>query len=125
MAQSRKKRISPEVELSVAERVFLVKKNEDETCYCVSEQEALLVVDSIADQEQRRNEDDYTKSYRKDIEGGKKVIISTQARGYFVDGGLSTVAVIEYLPIMLGETVKCRWKLDDRSVGSQSDDEDL
>ena len=108
-----KKLITPEVEVDMDVKLYLIKRNSKEICFCSDEQEALLCVDSIAAAEQRFCENEWVRSYREDYNDGQRVIISTQSVGYLIHGGISQTVVVEYLAVNSGLPIKCRWALGD------------
>ncbi len=91
--------ITPEIKLSNSS-IFLIRINREETTFVYSEDEAKLVIDSMAAHEQQRLEDDiWTKVYRRDVNDGKKAIISTQKLGYLSDGNVVDVVILDFVQV--------------------------
>lgn len=80
-------KITPEVR-STDNIQYLIRIDGTELAFVETERDAILVVDSLAAEEARRLTDDWTKVYREDLNGGRKVILSTQALGRVMNGSI-------------------------------------
>ena len=103
-------KITPEVRMD-SKTLYLIRMDGEEMAFSDSSKEAHLIVDSVAAAEQIRLKDEWTKVYRQDLNGGQKVVISTQALGYAVNGGIYKAATIDYIPVGHAFLIKGRHEL--------------
>jgi len=91
-------KITPEVNMD-SRILYLVRINKEEMAFVNSEEEAKLVVDSIAAEEIRRLENDTTEVYRKDSKDGRNVRISKKDIGTLYNSSVYFVMEIDCLPV--------------------------
>ena len=91
-------KITPEVNMD-SRILYLIRINKEEMAFVNSEEEAKLVVDSIAAEEIRRLENDTTEVYRKDSKDGRNVRISKKDLGALYNSSVYFVMEIDYLPV--------------------------
>jgi hypothetical protein len=103
-------KITPEVRMD-SKVLFLIRVDGEEMAFSDSSREALLIVDSTAAAEQKRLEKEWVKVFREDLNGGQKVIISTQTLGYVTNGGIINAATIDFIPVGHAYLVKGRHEL--------------
>lgn len=107
--------LSDEVVVNPNESLFLVKKNGIEVCFCTSEMSAILIVDSLAADIQKKltEEDPHSQVYRQDIIGERKTIVSVQKNGVFFSGIPIDDSVYTYLQVSIATVIRQRLKRDD------------
>jgi hypothetical protein len=106
-------KLTPEVHMN-SKVLYLVRVDKEEVCFCKTEKEAVLVIDSLAAAVQKELTDEYTKVYREDIRDGEKVILSTQTLGFLINGGIHQAKVFDYVPVSQALYVKGRHPLPDK-----------
>jgi len=92
------KKLTPELLMS-EEMLYLIRVDGVELAFVNSEHIAKLAIDSLAASEVNKLENDTTKVYRRDQKDGKKINISTQSVGVILNGKVTTVKRIDYIPI--------------------------
>jgi hypothetical protein len=112
--------ITPEV-VTDGRMAYLIRVNQEEMCLVHTEEDAKLVIDSVAADEVRRMTNDYTKVYRQDLEEGKRVILSTQSLGTFVNGRIRQVEDIDYIQIGYVSLLKGRLEKNSEKSPSKID----
>ena len=93
--------LSPEVYLD-EEKLYLVRQDTNELFFVNTSHQAILAIDSIAHVEQTRLEKERgerTRVFRQDFEDGKRVVISTQDKGYLYDGSIVKEIVLDYVEV--------------------------
>jgi hypothetical protein len=103
-------KITPEVRMD-SKILFLIRVDGEEMAFSDSSREALLIVDSTAAAEQKRLECEWVKVFREDLNGGQKVVISTQTLGYITNGGINNAATIDFIPVGHAYLIKGRHEL--------------
>ena len=98
MSTSENIELTPEVTME-SKTLYLVRVDGEELAFVDSEDEAKLVVDSVAASEQKRLENDWTKVFRQDLDEGCSVAILTQSLGFFVNGGIVRAVYIDYTSV--------------------------
>lgn len=106
-------KLTPEVHMN-SHVLYLVRADKEEVCFCKTEKEAVLVIDSLAAAVQKEMTDEYTKVYREDVREGEKVILSTQALGFLINGGIHQAKVFDYVPVSQALYVKGRHFLPEK-----------
>ena len=96
---------------------YLIRVDGEELAFVENEKDAILVVDSLAAEETRRLTGEWTKVYREDLQGGRKVVLSTQYLGRIVNGSITPFETIDMIPV--GHVVLIRGRHE------RSDEEDL
>lgn len=96
--------------------LYLVRVDKEEMAFVDTEREAQLVVDSIAAAESKRLENDWVQVFRQDLDGGRKVIISTQALGIILNGSITKVCTIDFIPVGRVVLTKGRLTLTDSMI---------
>jgi len=91
-------KITPEVSMD-SKIFYLIRFDKAEMAFCDSEEEAIIAVSSLANSEIKTLENEWTKVFRQDLEGGKKVIISTQELGNIYNGSILEKLVIDIIPV--------------------------
>lgn len=99
--------ITPEV-ASDSKILYLIRIDGEETAFVDTEEEAILVVDSLAADEQKKLESDNVKVYREDLNKGKKVVLSTQEMGLFFNGSIQVAQVIDFVAVCHAILIKNR-----------------
>ena len=91
--------ITPEVQTD-GTFMYLVRVNGEEMAFIEGDEtKAILAVDSVAAYEQRRIGGDMIKTYREDLNGGVKVVISKQELGRIMNGGIYVDTVVDMVRI--------------------------
>ena len=103
-------KITPEVNMD-SRVLYLIRINKEETAFVNSEEEAKLVIDSIAAEMVREIEDKYTKVFREDSSEGDKVAISKQDLGTLYNSSIYKVMDIDFLPVGHAVLTKGRHEL--------------
>jgi|688.fasta_scaffold03339_19 hypothetical protein len=103
-------RLTPEVHMR-SEILYLVRVDKEEVCFCETEKEAILVIDSLAAAVQKEMTNEFVKVYREDIRNGEKVILSTQSLGYFMNGIISPSKTFDYVPVSQAKYIKGRHEI--------------
>ncbi len=98
MNESKYITITPEV--TVDDKIlYLIRMDKEEMIFVNTEHEAQLVIDSIAAAESKRLKDKWTKVFRQDLEIEQKIVLSTQALGVMMNGAITKVCTIDYIPV--------------------------
>lgn len=88
----------------------LIRTNGKE-CFTVdNEEQAIAAVDSMADFEVKRLQKEYTnlKVFRRDLDGGKRIDISTQSVGLIMNGSVYKQFTIDFVTVPHGKLIKPR-----------------
>lgn len=91
-------KLTPEVEAG-SFILYLIRIDEEVVGYTGSEDRAKAIVDSFAAHEAEKMSDEWTKVVREDIEGGKKVILSSQALGRLYNSNILPSMKIDLIAI--------------------------
>lgn len=113
-------KLTPEVHMN-STVLYLVRVDKEEVCFCKTEQEAILVIDSLAAAIQKELTDEFTKVYREDIREGEKVILSTQSLGYLINGPLYQTKFFDYVPVSQASYIKGRHEIIPEQNDSSQD----
>lgn len=89
-------KVTPEV-LMDGEVVYLIRIDGSEAAFADCQEDAMLIIDSIANDETKRMQNADTKVYRENL--GSSISLSTQKIGKFINGSLTPHMKIEALPI--------------------------
>lgn len=100
-------KLTPEVILT-KKILYLIKINGEEKIIVNEEDEAKLVMDSIADKEVKRLENEWTKVFRRDQPDGLKISIATQNLGIAFNGFVCTNTRIECTKVPCAQLLKGR-----------------
>ena len=91
--------------------MYLIRINKEEMAFVNSEEEAKLVIDSIAAEMVRELETSSTEVYRKDSKDGEKVVISKKDLGTLYHSSIYPVMEIDFLPVGHAVLTKGRHEL--------------
>lgn len=114
-------KITSEVHMN-SNLLYLVRVDKEEVCFCDSEKEAILVIDSLAASVQKELTNENTKVYREDISNGEKVILSTQSLGYIMNGILHQAKVFDFVPVSQAKYIKGRHEMSTFPISNNSPD---
>ena len=103
-------KITPEVDMD-SRILYLIRINKEEVAFVNSEQEAKLVIDSVAAETVRKLEDKDTEIYRKDSNDGENVVISQKDLGTLYNSSIYPVMEIDFLPVGHAVLTKGRHEL--------------
>jgi len=99
--------LTPEVQMN-SNILYLVRVDKEEVCFCSTEKEAILVIDSLAAAVQKEMVNEYTKVFREDDKEGEKVILFTQSIGFIMNGTIQQAKIFDYVPVSQSTYVKGR-----------------
>ena len=102
--------ITPEVNMD-SKILYLIRIDKVEMAFVNSEEEAKLVIDSIAAAEAKREENKYTEIYRKDSVNGNKVILSRKDLGNLFNSAVYPMMEIDYVSVGHAVLTKGRHEL--------------
>ena len=91
-------KITPEVNMD-SRVLYLIRINKEETAFVNSEEEAKLVIDSIAAEMVRELETKSTEIYRKDSNDGENIVISKKDLGTLYNSSIYPIMEIDFLPV--------------------------
>jgi hypothetical protein len=103
-------KITPEVNMD-SRVLYLIRINKEEVAFVNSEEEAKLVVDSVAAGMIGELENKSTEVYRKDAADGAKVVISKKDLGTLYNSSVYSVMEIDFLPVGHAVLTKGRHEL--------------
>ena len=104
---------TPEVVIT-QETSFLIRINGVESFSVETEADSKLIIDSIAAENVRTLQNDWTKVFRMDQHDGKKIVISIQALGIKINGSIEDKLTIDFIPIRRAKLLKGRLERQDR-----------
>lgn len=107
-------KITPEI-LSTDCTAYLIRNNKEEVSLVERESDARLAIDSFAAAIVKELTNEYTKVYREDV-NENKVIISTQALGYIMNGSIVEHSVIDYIPLNFVIIEKGRYEKEPEQI---------
>ncbi len=102
--------ITPEVNMD-SRILYLIRINKEEMAFVNSEEEAKLVIDSIAAKMVEELETKSTEVYRKDSKDANKVVISKKDLGTLYNSSVYPVMEIDFLPVGHAVLTKGRHEL--------------
>jgi len=96
-------------EVSLTDKVlYLVRMDNEEKVIVEGKEQAMLVLDSLAQDECVKLQNDWVRVFRRDQADGMKVSISTQTQGVLVNGFVRTTKRLDCIPVPCAYLIKGR-----------------